>query len=165
RKSSALTPDDGAYLDISPAVRGNNPLGTNDGTGYAVNPITGAAYAPNLVKRGDWGRVLAEFWADGPSSETPPGHWNVIANYVSDHGDRRFGGAGAIVDPLEWDVKLYLAVNGAVHDAAIACWGIKRRYDSVRPISAIRFMGGHGALGDPNPELGLPLESGLIELV
>jgi len=54
RKSSVLTPDDGVYLDISPAVRGNNPLGTNDGTGYAVNPVTGAPYASNVVKRGDW---------------------------------------------------------------------------------------------------------------
>jgi hypothetical protein len=82
RKSSALTPNDGTYLDISPAVRGNNPLGTNDGTGYEVNPVTGESYAPNIVRRGDWARVLAEFWADGPNSETPPGHWNVIANYV-----------------------------------------------------------------------------------
>ena len=29
-------------------------------------------------------RVMAEFWADGPKSETPPGHWNVIANLVAD---------------------------------------------------------------------------------
>ena len=27
---------------------------------------------------------LAEFWADGPKSETPPGHWNTVANEVSD---------------------------------------------------------------------------------
>ena len=63
-------------IDISPRSFGNNSLGANDGAGYDVNPVTGKPYAPNLVKRGDWSRVIAEFWADGPDSETPPGHWN-----------------------------------------------------------------------------------------
>lgn len=83
--SSALTPDDGTMIDLSPGAYGNNPLGTNDGTGHPVNPVTTQPYAPQVVKRGDFARVLAEFWADGPNSETPPGHWNVLANYVSDH--------------------------------------------------------------------------------
>src|SRR2546426_4934625 len=171
RKSSALTPDDGVYLDISAAVRGDNPLGTNDGTGYAVNPITGAPYAPNLVKRGDWARVLAEFWADGPNSEPPPGHWNVIANYVSDHleGQKRLGGAGSLRNDLDGGVKLYLAVNGAEHDAAVGCWGTKRQYDAVRPISAIRYMAGLGQSSDASQPSynasGLPLIPGLIELI
>ena len=78
--------------------------------------------------RGDYARVLAEFWADGPSSETPPGHWNTVANEVSDSPgfEHRIGGqrTGSL-DRLEWDVKLYLALNGAVHDAAVAAWGVK----------------------------------------
>ncbi|KAF0190954.1 MAG: hypothetical protein FD165_2193 [Gammaproteobacteria bacterium] len=42
-------------------------------------------------------RVLAEFWADGPSSETPPGHWNTLANCVSDHPlVESIGGRGPI---------------------------------------------------------------------
>ena len=41
-------------------------------------------------------------------------------------------------------MQLYFALNGAVHDAAIAAWGIKRQYDGVRPISMIRYMGGQG---------------------
>jgi hypothetical protein len=74
-----------------------------------------------------------------------------------------------VVDRLQWDVKLYLALNGAVHDAAIAAWGLKGYYDSVRPISMIRYMGGLGQSSDPaqpafNPE-GLPLVPGLIEVV
>lgn len=171
RYASHLTIGDGATIDISPASWGNNPLGTNDGQGYAVNPVTGAPYAPEVVKRGDFTRVLAEFWADGPSSETPPGHWNSLANYVSDHPllERRLGGAGEFLDPLEWDVKLYLALNGGLHDAAIQCWGLKRRYDYVRPISMIRFMGGRGQSSDPfGPSydpLGLPLEPGLVEVI
>jgi len=51
---------------------------------------------------------------------------------------KRIGGIGPVVNDLEWDVKMYLALNGAVHNAAVACWGVKRKYDSVRPISQIR---------------------------
>jgi hypothetical protein len=127
RYSSRLDPGDGVTVDISPAASGNNPLGTNDGAGWPENPATGQPYQPNVVPRADWGRVLAEFWADGPSSETPPGHWNTLANYVTDHplSDRRIGGVGEELDALEYEVKLYLALNGAVHDAAVAGWGAK----------------------------------------
>ena len=71
-------------IDIGPGARGDNPLGTNGGNGYELNPVTGRPYAPNVVRRADFARVVTEFWADGPSSETPPGHWNVLANVVSD---------------------------------------------------------------------------------
>jgi len=169
--SSFLTPDDGAMIDISPGARGNNPLGTNEGTGHTVNPVTGQPYAPQVVPRGDFGRVLAEFWADGPASETPPGHWNVLANDASDHPlmVHRIGGSGPVVPRLEWDVKMYLALNGAVHDAAITAWGLKRAYESVRPITMIRYMGGLGQSSDPmgpswHPQ-GLPLQPGVIEVI
>src|SRR5207244_7770552 len=129
RRSSELSPDDGVVIDISPAVFGNNSPGANDGTGRPLNPATGQPYPPNLVKRGDFARVLAEFWADGPNSETPPGHWNVLANYVADHLTmKKIGGVGPSVDDLEWDVKMYFALNAAVHDAASACWAAKRFY-------------------------------------
>jgi hypothetical protein len=54
-----------------------------------------------------------------------------------------------VVDRLEWDVKLYFALNGATHDAAVAAWGLKGYYDSARPISMIRYMGGLGQSSDP----------------
>jgi hypothetical protein len=168
--SSQLDPNDGVPIDVSPGAFGNNPLGTNAGTGHPANPVTGLPYAPNVVPRADFLRVLAEFWADGPQSETPPGHWNVLANGVSDElPSLRIGGTGRELDRLEWDVKLYLALNGAVHDAAIAAWGLKGKYDSVRPISMIRYMGGRGQSSDPfGPSYapdGLPLQSGLIEVI
>jgi len=171
RDSSKLDPADGVTIDISPGALGDNTLGANDGTGHDVNPVTGQPYPPDVVLRADFGRVMAEFWADGPSSETPPGHWNVLANLVSDEldPDLRIGGGGEPVDRLQWDVKLYLAVNGAVHDAAIASWGLKGHYDSIRPISMIRYMGGLGQSSDAtlpsyDPE-GLPLVPDLIELI
>jgi hypothetical protein len=169
--SSLLSPDDPTEIDISPGALGNNSLGTNDGTGYATNPFTGNPYAPQLVKRADFGRVLAEFWADGPTSETPPGHWNTLANAVADDPlfERRFEGGGAVLDPLEWDVKVYLPLNAAVHDAAVAAWGTKRVHDSVRPISMIRYLGGRGQssdMGGPSYHAdGLPLIPGVVEVI
>jgi hypothetical protein len=171
RYSSQLDPSDGEMIDASPASLGNNTLGANDGHGHVVNPSTGQPYASQIVKRADFQRVLAEFWADGPKSETPPGHWNVVANAVADAPGfvRRIGGQGPELDPLEWDVKTYFALNGAVHDAAVAAWGVKRHYETARPISMIRYMGGLGQSSDPaapsyDPD-GLPLVPDLIELI
>lgn len=170
RASSELTPDDGVVIDISPGALGNNPLGLNSGTGHARNPATGKPYAPNLVKRGDFTRVLAEFWADGPHSETPPGHWNVLANQVTDSPgfSRQIGGVGPVLGKLEWDVKLYFSLNAAVHDAACAAWSLKRYYDGWRPLAAVRYLASLGQSSDPSlPRYhpsGLPLVPGLIEL-
>ncbi len=171
RRSSQLTPDDGVTIDVSPGAYGNNALGTNDGNGHPANPVTGRPYAPNPVKRGDFARVLAEFWADGPNSETPPGHWNVIANSVADNTNfiKRIGGTGPVLDALEWDVKVYFALNAALHDAACAAWSLKRYYDGGRPLTFIRYMGGLGQSSDPTHSSyhrnGLPLVTNFIELV
>ena len=170
-KHSKLDPSLAATIDISPGKYGNNSLGANDGTGHAKNPITGKPYAANVVKLGDFARVLAEFWADGPKSETPPGHWNTLANAVADSEGfaRQWGGVGPELDPLEWDVKLYLALNGAVHDAAITAWGIKREFAAIRPISLVRYMAGLGQSSDPKgPSYhkdGLPLKAGVVEVI
>ncbi len=171
RYSSVLDPGDGVEVDIGPGAIGDNTLGDNDGDGHDENPATGDRYEPNVVRRADFYRSIAEYWADGPDSETPPGHWNLIANAVADSPgfEHRIGGTGPLLDPLEWDVKTYFALNGAVHDAAIAAWGAKGWYDSVRPISMIRYMGAAGQSSDPagpsyDPE-GLLLEPGLVEVV
>jgi hypothetical protein len=171
RYSSRLDPRDGVQIDIGPGALGDNTLGTNDGDGHDLNPATSEPYDPDLVLRGDYTRALAQFWADGPASETPPGHWNTIANAVSDApGFRsRIGGTGPEVGRLEWDVKLYFALNGALHDAAVASWGLKGSYDSVRPISMIRYLARAGQSSDPDAASydpsGLPLVPGLVEVV
>ncbi|MHC4924323.1 MAG: vanadium-dependent haloperoxidase [Planctomycetota bacterium] len=169
--SALLDPTDGVMIDIGPGARGNNTLGTNDGTGHTLNPATGQPYEPNMVPAGDYYRVLAEFWADGPDSETPPGHWFTLANYVSDHEDvvKRIGGQGPVVSDLEWDVKIYLAMGGAMHDCAISAWGVKGWYDYVRPVSAIRAMADLGQSTDAqgpsyHPE-GIPLVDDVIEVI
>jgi len=75
-------------------------------------------------------KVIAEYWADGPDSVTPPGHWNEFATDLS--YKYRYG--------IDEDVKLFFALNGALLDSAIACWESKRFYDFIRPISAIRHL-------------------------
>jgi hypothetical protein len=187
--SAHLDAADGFRVDISPKSIGNTQItsfpktfeaykafynfenGGDPGEGRSVNPITGEPYEPQMVLRGDYTRVLAEFWADGPESETPPGHWFTILNYVSDQPSlkKKFRGKGKVLLDLEWDVKAYFILGGAMHDVAVTAWGLKGYYDYVRPVSAIRFMGDRGQSSDANADqyhvYGLPLIPGRVEVV
>ncbi|QOJ13630.1 MAG: vanadium-dependent haloperoxidase [Planctomycetia bacterium] len=73
-------------------------------------------------------KCVAEYWADGPRSDTPPGHWHALCHGIC-FRDRH---------SLDDDVKLFFALAGAQLDASIATWDAKRHYDSSRPISVIR---------------------------
>jgi hypothetical protein len=75
-------------------------------------------------------KVIAEYWANGPSSETPPGQWNVFAQAVSAKRGQSFVA----------DVKMFFALSNAVMDSAIVCWDCKRYYDSARPVTVVRSM-------------------------
>jgi hypothetical protein len=75
-------------------------------------------------------KMIAEYWADGPRSETPPGHWTLFAQFVSAR-DR---------NKLDDDVRLFFALSNAVFDASIAAWDAKAAFNSVRPITAIPFL-------------------------
>ena len=187
--SAQLDPSDNEIINISPNTIGNVAMsdfpstfeeyknfynfenGGDIGEGHQKNPITNEAYEDNFVKRADYARVLAEFWADGPDSETPPGHWFTILNYVSDHplSKKTFGNSSRELNALEWDVKSYLTLGGAMHDVAVNIWGIKGYYDYIRPISAIRYMASKGqstnmALPNYHPH-GLPLIENLIAVI
>jgi hypothetical protein len=73
-------------------------------------------------------RILC--WSDGPNSEQPPGHWAMLAQFVSarDH------------HTLDDDVKMFFVLSNAIFDAGIAAWDAKRTYDSVRPVTAILVL-------------------------
>jgi len=79
---------------------------------------------------GDTEKVIAEYWADGPFTETPPGHWNIFAQIVSRRDNHN----------LDEDVKLFFILNNALLDTSIAAWDIKRVTDSIRPVSVIRLL-------------------------
>lgn len=75
-------------------------------------------------------KAISEYWADGPASELPPGHWALIAQQISlrDH------------HTIDEDAKLFFALTNANLDASILAWKLKRIYDSVRPVTAIREL-------------------------
>jgi hypothetical protein len=100
---------------------------------YRKQAIEILHFSANLTDRD---KVIAEFWADGAGSVTPPGHWNVIAQEIS----RRDG------HTLDDDVKMFFILDNALMDAGIAVWDCKRATDSIRPVSSIRFLFAHGKI-------------------
>jgi hypothetical protein len=76
----------------------------------------------------DLTKMRAEYWADGPLSETPPGHWLLFAGAVC-----RARGYS-----LDQSAKLTFALANAELDASITAWNSKLRWDYVRPITAVR---------------------------
>jgi len=73
--------------------------------------------------------LIALFWADGAGTETPPGHWNSIAQEVG----------AAQGNTMEQNARLFALLNIAMADAAICAWDAKYTYDFWRPVTAIRF--------------------------
>jgi PAP2 superfamily len=72
---------------------------------------------------------IALFWADGAGTETPPGHWNSIAQII----------AAARGTTLEDNARLFALLNIAMADAAICSWDAKYTYHFWRPVTAIAF--------------------------
>jgi hypothetical protein len=95
--------------------------------GYLKQAAQILDYSANLT---DEQKIIAEYWADGPRSELPPGHWSLIAQFVSQRDDH----------DLDADVKLFLLQTNAVLDAGICCWDCKRVFNSVRPITAVHYL-------------------------
>jgi hypothetical protein len=78
----------------------------------------------------DFRKTTAEYWEDGPGTVTPPGHWNEFAQWVA-HRD---------TNTLDEDARLFFALNNALLDASISAWDGKGRWDSIRPITAVRWL-------------------------
>jgi hypothetical protein len=75
-------------------------------------------------------KMMAEYFADGPNSELPPGHWDLFAQFVSardQHG-------------VDEDAKLFFALTNAIFDAGIVAWDAKHAFDSVRPATAVPYV-------------------------
>jgi hypothetical protein len=72
--------------------------------------------------------AIAQFWADGAGTLTPPGHWVSIVCQVCDQ------------QTLKLDIAAEAALRAgiAVADAFIACWEVKYAYNLLRPITYIR---------------------------
>jgi hypothetical protein len=93
-----------------------------------VIDLLGLTSGANGSGLSDRQKVTAEYWADGPKSEFPPGHWALIAQVVS-----RIRGHS-----LDYDAQMFFALGNAMLDAGIAAWAAKYKWDFVRPTTAIR---------------------------
>jgi hypothetical protein len=115
----ALTSQSQFRLSTGPAAAGSKEFERQ-----AANVLSLSARLTDRKK------MITEYWADGPNTETPPGHWNVFAQFVSrrDHHG------------LDDDVLMFFALNNALFDAGISAWDNKLAFDSVRRITAIRFL-------------------------
>ena len=86
---------------------------------------------------------IAYFWADGPGTVTPPGHWNRIAQTV----------ARSTRLSLHENARLFALLNVALADAAIVCWDMKFACNLWRPVTAIQEAdtdGNEWTTRDPN---------------
>ena len=70
---------------------------------------------------------IADFWADGPATSTPPGHWNRIALGICDSQGLSF----------YQRARLMALLNIVMADAAIAAWDMKYHYYFWRPVTAL----------------------------
>jgi hypothetical protein len=75
-------------------------------------------------------KTIVDYWSDGPRSETPPGHWNLFAQFVSSRD-------GHSIDD---DAKMFFALNNAMLDVSVAVWECKAYYDNQRPITAVHYL-------------------------
>jgi hypothetical protein len=99
----------------------------------------------------DLTKTRAEYWADGPHSETPPGHWLLFAGAV----------CRARNYTLDQAAKLTFALANAELDASIVAWNAKLRWDYVRPVTAVRVrMKGKLVLAWAGPYKGTRLIKG-----
>ncbi len=100
-----------------------------DSTAWAAdyNEVKSLGAATGSQRTADQEQI-ALFWADGTGTETPPGHWNHIAQSVAaSHGNS-----------VEENARLFALLNVAMADAAICVWDAKYVYDFWRPVTAIR---------------------------
>jgi hypothetical protein len=111
------------------------PPKLNDGTQY--DPAEIAQELADTSNLTDAKKMTAEYWADGPHSEFPPGHFAVIAQALS----RKRGHS------LDTDAKLFFVLGNAMLDAGVSAWSAKYKigpdaastFDFWRPITAIRY--------------------------
>ncbi|HLK03906.1 MAG TPA: vanadium-dependent haloperoxidase [Candidatus Acidoferrum sp.] len=85
------------------------------------------ALSANLT---DKQKMLAEYWSGAPGEEAAAARWMQFAEFVCEREHCT----------LDDEVKLFFALSNAMMDADIAAWDAKRRYDSVRPATAVPLL-------------------------
>jgi len=97
------------------------------GAGYAQQVAEMIEYSADLD---DEKKSIVEYWADGPGTALPPGHWAFFAQWVSRRDSHN----------VDEDARMFFALTNAMLDVSIAVWDCKRVFDYVRPVTAVRFL-------------------------
>jgi len=122
-----------------PLDPGTTPLGDPSGPAYKRAAIA-------VLRATSAKEAAPKLWS--------PLSWNLLAAREATANSAR-------------DVRLYLGLNAALNDAAVATWGAKRAYVAPRPISMIRYLAFQGQSSDRKQADysadGLPLVPGLVE--
>ena len=115
-------------MESSEALRPNGPPPLDSAQWAAdYNEVKALGAAVGSTRTADQSQI-ARFWADGAGTETPPGHWNHIAQDV----------AAAQGNTLEQNARMFALLNLALADAAICAWDAKYAFNFWRPVTAIR---------------------------
>jgi hypothetical protein len=104
------------------------PALDSDAWAAAFNEVKSLGAAVGSTRTADQSEI-ALFWADGAGTETPPGHWNHIAQDVGT----------AQGNMMEENARLFALLNLAMADAAICAWDAKYTFHNWRPVTAIRM--------------------------
>lgn len=73
-------------------------------------------------------KILAEFWAGGPGTVTPPGMWVVFLDVVIRSNKLNYLN----------ELKCYTVLCSSLYQSSICAWKLKREHLQARPIQKIR---------------------------
>lgn len=105
------------------------------------NEVKSLGSAGSLTRTADQTEI-ALFWVDGPGTATPPGHWLVIAQGVSEQEGLS----------LIENARLFALLGLAEGDAGVCSWDNKYAYEHWRPVTAIHRADEDGnAATEPDP--------------
>jgi PAP2 superfamily/Domain of unknown function (DUF4114) len=142
---------------LLPQWGGVTPFALESGSQFrpeAPPALTSAAYAQAFNTTKELGAAnsntrtadqtqIAQFWADGGGTYTPPGHWGEIAMQLLNSRN------ATLVESAHTMAML----NISLADVAIACWDAKYTYNTWRPLTAIQqadLDGNDATIADPN---------------
>ena len=105
---------------------GGPPALTSEEYATAYDEVKALGRVDSATRTADQTEI-AQFWANGAGTNTPPGHWNAIAQVIAaDQGNT-----------LVENARLFALLNIALADAAITAWDAKYAYNHWRPVTAI----------------------------
>ena len=103
----------------------------------AYNEVKDYGDVDSVVRTADQTEI-AYFWEDGATTVTPPGHWQIIAQQISEQFE---------LSLLE-NARLFALLSMVQADGAICAWDAKYVYDHLRPYTGITLE----ADDDGNPD-------------